>query len=72
MKWVLRHPQFQCWRGSNDSQVLWVKGDPGKGKTMLLCGIIDDLRPTTKLEVSQAKDLLSFFLSLPSNSPEAQ
>ncbi|KAJ5366099.1 hypothetical protein N7541_000040 [Penicillium brevicompactum] len=60
-EWILRHPQFQCWRGSNDSQVLWVKGDPGKGKTMLLCGIIDELRPTTKLEVSQAKAFLSFF-----------
>jgi hypothetical protein len=23
--------------------LLWIKGDPGKGKTMLLCGIIDEL-----------------------------
>ncbi|KAJ5377107.1 Vegetative incompatibility protein HET-E-1 [Penicillium cosmopolitanum] len=59
--WILCHPQFQCWRENNDSQVLWVKGDPGKGKTMLLCGIIDELRSTTKLEDPQAKTLLSFF-----------
>ncbi|KAF1938340.1 hypothetical protein EJ02DRAFT_354742, partial [Clathrospora elynae] len=24
-------------------RLLWVKGDPGKGKTMLLCGIINKL-----------------------------
>ncbi|KAF2464141.1 uncharacterized protein BDR25DRAFT_329318 [Lindgomyces ingoldianus] len=39
-----------------ESRLLWVKGDPGKGKTMLLCGIIDEL------EKSVAKtDLLSYF-----------
>ncbi|KOS39496.1 hypothetical protein ACN38_g9662 [Penicillium nordicum] len=59
--WILRHPQFQHWRDSNDSQILWIKGDPGKGKTMLLCGFIDELRPTTKLADSQAKTFLSFF-----------
>lgn len=59
--WILRHPQYQCWRDSNDSQVLWIKGDPGKGKTMLLCGIISELGPTTKLADAQAKTLLSFF-----------
>ncbi|EHK42229.1 hypothetical protein TRIATDRAFT_186084, partial [Trichoderma atroviride IMI 206040] len=26
-------------------RLLWVKGDPGKGKTMLLCGIINELKP---------------------------
>jgi hypothetical protein len=60
-EWILHHPQFQSWRDGNDSQVLWVKGDPGKGKTMLLCGIIDQLGPTTKLINTEANILLSFF-----------
>ncbi|RAL03535.1 uncharacterized protein BO80DRAFT_453197 [Aspergillus ibericus CBS 121593] len=59
--WILHHPQFQHWRNNNDSQVLWIKGDPGKGKTMLLCGIINELGPTTKLEDPLAKTFLSFF-----------
>ncbi|KAJ5379592.1 Vegetative incompatibility protein HET-E-1 [Penicillium cosmopolitanum] len=59
--WILRHRQFQRWRDSNDSQVLWIKGDPGKGKTMLLCGITDELCPATKLADPQAKTFLSFF-----------
>ncbi|KAI2834289.1 hypothetical protein CBS11350_10822 [Aspergillus niger] len=59
--WILRHSQFQHWRNNNKSQVLWIKGDPGKGKTMLLCGIIDELGPTTQLEDPKAKAFLSFF-----------
>jgi hypothetical protein len=42
-RWVLENADFQRWHGDQQSQLLWVKGDPGKGKTMLLCGIIDEL-----------------------------
>ncbi|KAF7514864.1 hypothetical protein G7054_g14934 [Neopestalotiopsis clavispora] len=41
--WVLENPDFCQWRDNEDQRLLWVKGDPGKGKTMLLCGIIDHL-----------------------------
>ena len=40
--WVLNNAEFRRWR-NGDGQLLWVKGDPGKGKTMLLCGIINEL-----------------------------
>ena len=43
-RWVLENPDFQQWRKSMQSQLLWIKGDPGKGKTMLLCGIINELQ----------------------------
>ncbi|KAM5353453.1 hypothetical protein ACJ41O_000103 [Fusarium nematophilum] len=42
-RWILDHDDFQRWRDDPQSQLLWIKGDPGKGKTMLLCGIIDEL-----------------------------
>ncbi|KAF2830975.1 vegetative incompatibility protein HET-E-1 [Ophiobolus disseminans] len=42
-RWVLDNSAFQQWQHVPHSQLLWVKGDPGKGKTMLLCGIIDEL-----------------------------
>ncbi|KAK4551275.1 hypothetical protein LTR86_011259, partial [Recurvomyces mirabilis] len=42
-KWILDHPQYIQWRDSNQRSTLWVKGDPGKGKTMLLCGIVNEL-----------------------------
>ncbi|KAF1362637.1 WD40 repeat-like protein [Lizonia empirigonia] len=32
-----------------DFRLLWIKGDPGKGKTMLLCGIIDELQASSAI-----------------------
>lgn len=43
-RWVFDNAEFQLWREHKQNQLLWIKGDPGKGKTMLLCGIIDELK----------------------------
>ncbi|KAI1088639.1 hypothetical protein F5B19DRAFT_413150 [Rostrohypoxylon terebratum] len=43
--WVFENDTFKQWRKSSEGRLLWIKGDPGKGKTMLLCGIIDQLDP---------------------------
>jgi hypothetical protein len=51
-RWVLNNTTFQQWQQDPHSRLLWVKGDPGKGKTMLLCGIINELyrsMPSTTL-----------------------
>ena len=54
--WILENSDFQKWRNDQQSRLLWIKGDPGKGKTMLLCGIVNELKK------SIAKtDLLSYF-----------
>ncbi|KAF2022815.1 HET-domain-containing protein, partial [Setomelanomma holmii] len=45
-RWVLNNSSFQQWLNNSHSQLLWIKGDPGKGKTMLLCGIINELQKT--------------------------
>ncbi|KAF1360474.1 hypothetical protein EJ07DRAFT_177182 [Lizonia empirigonia] len=45
--WVLDNGIFQQWQRDPHSRLLWIKGDPGKGKTMLLCGIIDELKEST-------------------------
>lgn len=54
-RWILENSDFQRWRDERQSRLLWIKGDPGKGKTMLLCGIVDELEKTAKM------DLLSYF-----------
>ncbi|KAK3624971.1 hypothetical protein LTR56_020702 [Elasticomyces elasticus] len=36
--------------------MLWIRGDPGKGKTMLLCGIINEM----KNQLAE-RDVLSYF-----------
>jgi hypothetical protein len=55
-RWILENSDFQQWDRAQQSQLLWIKGDPGKGKTMLLCGIINELN---KSIVNTA--LLSYF-----------
>jgi hypothetical protein len=55
-RWVLDNNAFQQWRQDSQGHLLWVKGDPGKGKTMLLCGIIDELHNSTPKTT-----LLSYF-----------
>lgn len=42
--WAIKHSDFIAWRDEKANHMLWIKGDPGKGKTMLLCGIIDELQ----------------------------
>ncbi|UKZ79946.1 hypothetical protein TrVFT333_007709 [Trichoderma virens FT-333] len=42
-RWILENPQFQTWRDNDDNRLLWLRGDPGKGKTMLLCGLAQEL-----------------------------
>lgn len=43
-RWILKNETFQKWQAGKGSRLLWVRGDPGKGKTMLLCGIIEELQ----------------------------
>ncbi|KAF5687861.1 het-E-1 heterokaryon incompatibility protein [Fusarium denticulatum] len=42
-RWILKNDKFQEWYNASQKQLLWIKGDPGKGKTMLLCGLINEL-----------------------------
>ena len=59
--WVLDNAEFWRWRDDEQRRLLWIKGDPGKGKTMLLCGIINELSTSTKLTDHKASTLLSYF-----------
>ncbi|KAL7903892.1 WD40 repeat-like protein [Trichoderma velutinum] len=60
-RWILEHSDFRQWRDDERSHLLWIKGDPGKGKTMLLCGIVDELSSGTRLKDQKASTLLSYF-----------
>jgi NACHT domain len=59
-RWILRHADFQRWRDDRESRVLWIHGDPGKGKTMLLIGVIEELEQQPKQSTGDAW-LLSYF-----------
>ncbi len=41
--WILDDADFKDWRDKNETQLLWIKEDPGKGKNMLILGLIEEL-----------------------------
>jgi hypothetical protein len=41
--WILEDVSFQRWKMQDASRLLWIKGDPGKGKTMMTMGVIAEL-----------------------------
>ncbi|KAN0086979.1 hypothetical protein V8E54_000667 [Elaphomyces granulatus] len=62
-RWILNNSEFQRWREDKQSQLLWIKGDAGKGKTMLIIGIIGELlQQVAKSGKSSATEVLSYFL----------
>ncbi|KAH8600212.1 WD40-repeat-containing domain protein [Bisporella sp. PMI_857] len=60
-QWIFKHADFHKWRNDEQGRVLWIKGNPGKGKTMLLCGMINEMSALTRLKDKSATTLLSFF-----------
>lgn len=61
-KWILNNEHYQEfteWHHGNTKRLLWIKGDAGKGKTMLLIGIIQEL--TAQLDTYFDKPHLSYF-----------
>ena len=41
--WILEDVSFQQWNVQATSRLLWIKGDPGKGRTMMAMGVIAEL-----------------------------
>jgi hypothetical protein len=46
--WIFNNTEFKKWHYDQSNCLLWIKGDPGKGKTMLFCGIINELQKSDK------------------------
>ncbi|KAF9061011.1 ankyrin repeat-containing domain protein [Rhodocollybia butyracea] len=48
-QWILEHSKYENWKET--SNVLWIQGKAGSGKTILLTTIIQDLRETAPRNV---------------------
>ncbi|KAL7931195.1 Pfs, NACHT and WD domain protein [Trichoderma chlorosporum] len=61
--WIIEKDKFKLWYDDDDTQgqLLWITGDLGKGKTMLACGIIDELANQTRIRIPESKTILSYF-----------
>ncbi|KAF5496275.1 Vegetative incompatibility protein HET-E-1 [Colletotrichum fructicola] len=53
-EWILDHEDFRRFHSNPQNRLLWIRGDPGKGKTMLLCGMIDELKAESSRPLSYA------------------
>jgi NACHT domain len=52
------YKKFMNWEDGNKHRLLWIKGDAGKGKTMLLLGVIRELE---QLKLNPYSPSLSYF-----------
>jgi hypothetical protein len=68
--WILEDTSFRLWRSQDATRLLWIRGDPGKGKTMMTMGVIAELSqpessyvavPKKRRRIDDPACLLSFF-----------
>jgi ABC-type dipeptide/oligopeptide/nickel transport system ATPase component len=43
-KWIFEEEDFQSWRGQESNHLLWISGEAGFGKSILMSSIIDSLQ----------------------------
>ncbi|KAF7536007.1 hypothetical protein G7054_g4922 [Neopestalotiopsis clavispora] len=49
---VLQQSNFAALQSDDNTRVIWITGNPGKGKTMFLCGVIDEIVERQKLRMT--------------------
>lgn len=57
--WVLEDPAFVGWWTHDDSRLLWIHGDPGKGKTMMMMALISEV--AKRLNEQPGSNVLAYF-----------
>ncbi|RDH39372.1 ankyrin repeat-containing domain protein [Aspergillus welwitschiae] len=68
-EWLFRHPEFQAWRDSSSSEVLWLHGIPGCGKSKIAAAVIRQLRLQAS-KVQHSLPIVHFFCSTNPAEPE--
>lgn len=59
--WVLSNEAFTRWLNEKYSRLLWLHGDPGKGKTMLAISLVKEMSDRIRLEGSASTTALAYF-----------
>ncbi|KAI2970957.1 hypothetical protein CBS147323_3181 [Aspergillus niger] len=68
-EWLFRHPESQAWRDSSSSEVLWLHGIPGCGKSKIAAAVIRHLRLQAS-KVQHSLPIVHFFCSTNPAEPE--
>lgn len=59
--WILSNESFTKWLNDGSSRLLWLHGDPGKGKTMLAISMVKEMSDRIELEGSASTTALVYF-----------
>jgi len=59
--WMLNDTTYLKWLNENRSRVLWLHGDPGKGKTMLAIALIEEFTRQVQLDETVPNKALVYF-----------
>ena len=59
--WVLGERAFIDWWDKDDIRILWIHGDPGKGKTMMAMALVEEISLRLRTSVQQKEALTYFF-----------
>ena len=57
--WVLEDSAFVDWWNGDDPWLLWIHGDPGKGKTMMMIALISEV--SRRLNDRSGSNVLAYF-----------
>lgn len=66
MEWIFQDDRFRQWKEQEGNAILWVYGSPGKGKTRMATGIVDNLRRETGSPSTNG--LIGFFFCRSTNN----
>lgn len=64
--WVHDDIAFPRWRSGDDIRILWLHRDPGKGRTMVMTALVDEI--SKRLHRSAHSARLSYFFCQSTNS----
>lgn len=57
--WIFEDETFTQWWANDDCRILWINGNPGKGKTMMMMALIDEIQ--RRLDLVPKAGVLSYF-----------
>ena len=57
--WIFHDQAFTEWWNNDESRILWIHGDPGKGKTMMMMVLIEEI--SQRLRTTPGYGIMSYF-----------
>ena len=67
-EWVRENPAYRAWVNNMSSRILWIHGDPGKGKTMIVLSLLEAFSPSAGSSDDSAGQVVYFLCDSADNT----